>query len=195
MSASGLSLKAKLSKNTVTQLEKDPKRSPTVENAISLADALGVSLSYLALGEDESPKRLGDQNQATAWAPPTSGGERPDLDDSRRRLPQTLAPNAREPALFKLSVTFGDLGYRKGDVVVVDLKRQAKDGDIVLARVMDLSDGSSTVILRRLFSPFLISAGLDENMPVIVADGSRTVIMGVVAASFRAPQLDHSSPI
>jgi transcriptional regulator with XRE-family HTH domain len=189
LSATALSLKANLSKNTVSQLEDDPDRSPSVQNAINLAKVLGVSFSYLALGEEDTV-RTPERDQATPWTPPSGGGERPDLDECRRKLPQTMAPNAREPALFKLNITVTELGYRSGDIIVVDLKKTAKDGDIVLAKVMDLSDGSSSLIVRRLFSPFLISSALDEQLPMIVADGARTTILGVVAASFRTPQLD-----
>lgn len=189
-----LSDKAGLSKNSVSQIEANPDRSPSVENVASLARVLGVPFSYLALGEDDSAKQV-YRDEAIQWVPPAAGGERPDLDDARRRLAQTLAPRAREPLLYKLSVTVATFGYLKGDVLVVDMKRPAKDGDIVLAQMMDLSDGSSSIIVRRLFSPFLISPSQDEPNPVIVADGARTKVTGVVAASFRAPQLDHFNPI
>ena len=192
LSASALSKKAQVSKNYVSQIEDSPTASPSVDNVMKLAKALGVSFTYLALGEEEVGKKS-ERDQATPWTPPAGGGERPDLDDSRRKLPQTMAPNAREPAMYRLNLTFAELGYRKGDIIVVDLKKPATDGDVVLAKVMDLSDGSSRLIVRRLFSPFLISAELDEPIPMIVADGARTVILGVVAASFRAPQLDHPS--
>lgn len=193
LSALALSEKAGLGKNTVKQLEDNPDRSPSVDNAISLARVLGVSFSYLALGDEAEPTQKRTKDQTEPWTPPTAGGERPDLDECRRRLPQTMAPNAREPALYRLNSTLREFGYRRGDIIVVDLKKPAKDGDIVLSRVMDLSDGSSSLIVRRLFSPFLISAELDEPMPMIVADGARTTVLGVVAASFRAPQLDYPS--
>lgn len=194
LSAAVLGEKAGLGKNTVKQLEDDPARSPSVQNAINLAKVLGVSLSYLALGEEDA-EREPEKDQAKPWTPPNAGGERPDLEDARRRLPQTLAPSAREPALYRLSVDIATFGYRQGDILIVDMKKPAKDGDIVLAQMMDLTDGSSSILVRRLFSPFLITPSLDERNPVIVADGARTKVIGVVAASFRAPQLDHSSPI
>lgn len=195
LSASALSKKADLSKNSVSQIEDNPSRSPSVDNVAKLASALGVSFSYLALGLEEEISRGKDVSQATPWTPPTAGGERPDLEDARRKLPQTLAPSAREPSLYKLRISIATFGYMQGDVLVVDLRRPAKDGDVVLAQMMDLADGSSSIIVRRLFSPFLISPALEEPNPVIVADGARTKVIGVVAASFRAPQLDYLSPI
>jgi len=188
-----VSTAAGLSPGAVNDILKNADRSPSVSTIQKLAGQLGVSVSYLI--EGERPNRDVDgfsEPMVEPWAPPPSGGQRPDLKRDLTAIARELAPHARHPALFKLNFGLPDFGHLTGDILIVDLNRRAKDGDIVVATVTDLSTGAGSTIVRRLFSPYLISARLDEEQPVILADGARTVIMGIVCASFRAPDIENS---
>lgn len=189
-SAHEVSVAAGLSKNTVWELETGPRRSPSVKNLQAIARALGVSDVWLMHGDRRNSAGTGfSESMAKPWAPPPPSGERPDRAFDHKAFLRALAPRARHASTFRLSVSLFDFGLIAGDVLIVDLNGKAVDGDIVLANVADLTTGNANTIVRRLFSPYLVSARLDEPDPVILADGTRTQIMGVVCASFRAPQI------
>lgn len=190
LSARELSLKAGLSQSTVNDIERKPDTSPRLSSVEALAQTLGVSLAYLAEGrtDNEGPPGM-RESDAAPWRLPPPSGQRPDLADPQRRLPQLLAPRGRTLETYSLSHDMPGFGLYSGDVLVIDLKTPPEAGDLVLATVVDLSTGSGSTVLRRFLPPYLISGDPTLDRVPLVVDNARTSILGRIAASFRAPDL------
>ena len=81
-------------------------------------------------------------------------------------------------------------GFLPGDVLVVDLNAEPRDGDAVCVQLYDRA-GRAETAFRIYEAPFLVAASHDPELrrPVLV-DNERAVIRGVVIGSFR-PRLTH----
>lgn len=187
-SAREISLRANLGSTFLSELLRDPSRSPTVAKMEALAKALGVDPAWLITGAQPTSNAM-TRSAAEPWTPPDPGGQRQDLAEGRRKLLRTLAPTAGNPAGYALTVSAFPFGLLAGDVLVIDLKAKAQEGDLVIATVADPQTGSAKTVLRRYLPPYLLSPDPEEEEPSLVVDGHRTVINGPVLASFRAPQL------
>lgn len=187
-SARDVSLRAGLGSTFISELFRNPDRSPTIAKMEAIARALGVDPAWLISGASDRVNSL-TRSVAEPWTPPDPGGQRQDLAEGRRKLMRTLAPSALNPAGFALTSSAFPFGLLEGDVLVIDLKAPARDGDLVIATIADPQTGTAKTVLRRYLSPYLLSPDPAEEEPSIVVDGHRTVINGPVLASFRAPQL------
>ncbi len=58
-----LSLKTGISKNTLDKYLSGPKVQPSVDNAVKIAQALGVSVEYLATGKAKIAKKLSAEHE------------------------------------------------------------------------------------------------------------------------------------
>lgn len=190
LSSREIARRARLSENLVSQLLKSPTRSPRVDSVVAVAKVLGVSPAWLVTGETDNS--AGDSVALEPWTPPDPGGQRQDLAARRERLLSTLAPQAQRPAGFRLGRDHHAFGLFTGDVLVIDLKMPASPGDLVVATTADMQNGTARTELRRFLPPYLLSPDPHEPDPQMVVDGQRTVVMGPVLASFRAPQLAGS---
>lgn len=191
-SARAVSLAAGLSPNTVAEIESTPARSPRVEAIQKIARVLGVSVDYLIEGHEREGARDGlSENDAAPWTPRRSAGERPDLADHQRKLAQTLCPDARSPTTYSLRAAMPGFALMKGDVLIVDLNKPARTGDLVLATFTDLTTGTGVTVLRRFLAPYLVANDADSDADMLVVDNARTSIMGVVCGSFRSRQLQE----
>jgi transcriptional regulator with XRE-family HTH domain len=186
-----LSIAAGLSANTVTEIEANPQRSPRISAVQALADALGVSLSYLAEGITGNGARIGfSESDAAPWVPAPSG-QRPDRTEAQTRIARTLAPNSQQVATFEVTTGMPGFNLDRADVLVIDMKAPAAQGDLVVATVANLETAAATTVVRRYLPPYLIPSDSSNARDILVVDGARTVILGKVAASFRAPQLSE----
>lgn len=77
-----------------------------------------------------------------------------------------------------------NVGYRYGDVLIVDFSAAPKVGDIVCAQIYDMNGGAETAF-RLYFKPFLMSSSnsLRHQAPTLIDD--RVDVRGVVVASVR----------
>lgn len=183
-----ISMAAKLSPGTVSELLKNSQRSPSVENLRAIARVLGTSFIWLAEGvrANERPSGFADSDVAP-WIPKSKtdkhGPSAPDLST----ITALLAPKAREAATYITKVGAPLFGLLPGDLLVIDMNTKPRDGDVVLATVADLNTGSGTTVLRKLATPYLLSPDPQDTGLPLVADGNRTVIMGPVVAVARSP--------
>lgn len=117
---------------------------------------------------DAEPFAPGDRNDAATRAILAAKGERNHVD------PWILHSRALEAA-----------GYLPGDILLVDLNENARDGDVVCAQVYDRS-GNAETIFRVLERPFLVAAPL-ERRPIrpLLVDDEQVVVRGVVVATIR----------
>ena len=185
-----ISRAAGLSPGFVNSLKNNPDRDISTANARALFAALGVNPDA-ALSDAEHSKSVHgfSESNVVAWEMPDPGGQRQDLALDRRRIVRALAPNAKNPATFRVLSPPNGFAYRRSDILIVDLNARSDSGDIVLATVADLSTGAGKTVIRRFLSPYLVSPDPDDDEQSLVVDGHRTVIMGPVVGSFRAPQV------
>lgn len=187
-----ISLAAGLSPGTVSELLRDPDRSPSVANLQALASELGTSFMWLAEGKLANDPPSGfSSSAAEPWTSKPSG-ERPDFHTAPETLIKTVAPRARNGSTWRARASAPLFGILSDDVLIVDLKRNAREGEIVLATVADLNTGSATTVLRKLATPYLLSADPADTTSPLVVDGVRTVVMGPVVAVVRSPELTAS---
>lgn len=184
-----ISLAAGVSAGTVSELLRDPQRSPSVETLRAIARELGTSFMWLAEGSlPNDPPRGMRESAAEPWLPRPSG-ERPDLYRSPDDVISVVAPRARHGATWRCKTQAPLFGILPGDILVIDLKRTARDGEIVLANVADLNTGAASTVLRKLATPYLLSADPSDTAPPLVVDGARTVVLGPVVAVIRSADL------
>lgn len=189
-SARQLSIAAGLSPGTVQAIETDPKKSPQLSSVQRIAEELGVSLAYLVEGDTPNARADGlEENDAVPYMLAAPAGQRPDLVEPQRLLPQILAPLGRQLTTYRLRAAMPGFALLPGDVLVVDLKTPPSAGDLVLANVADLAVGSASTVLRRYLPPYLVANDAGADAAPLVVDNHRTSLLGRVAASFRAPQL------
>jgi transcriptional regulator with XRE-family HTH domain len=181
---------AGLNAGMVHDIEANPHKSPRLENVQRIAKVLGVSLSYLVEGAtgNEAPPGFAESD-AEPWMPPRPQGQRPDLAEMQRHLPQMLAPSGRRLTTYRLRTAMPGFALLQGDVLIVDLNTPARQGDLVLATVVDLSTGAGTTLLRRYLPPYLVANDAAADAEMLVVDNHRTSIMGRVSASLRAPEM------
>lgn len=180
-----ISIAAGLAPGTLSDILNNRTRSPSVENVRALARELRVTASWLIEGTGDNRPPGFSEGDLSGWTPPAPSGQRPDLDQTR--LARLLAPRAASPATLRLRHAMPGAGLEAGDIVVIDLKTTARQGDIVAVQVIDMESGEAATMLRRYLPPYL--APLGAGGETYLADGARSSIMGPVVASFRAPQI------
>lgn len=77
-------------------------------------------------------------------------------------------------------------GYLEGDILLVDLNAEPRDGDMVCAQLYDWS-GAATTVFRVFQRPFFLTSPGAPGRPVtpILLDGKAAQVRGVVVASLR----------
>ncbi len=182
---SALARRAGLATTTLTRFLNEPG-SPmlTLRSIAKLAHAAGVQ--PIGLPEAQSSKLRGAgmaESEAEPYQPTTDKG----IDRAVEAL--VAGRNAADPWRLKTNA-LDALGYRAGDIVIVDLNRKSLPGDIVCAQVYQWSAGKAETVFRVLEPPYLIAAPLDPEMaerlrkPLLV-DADRVIIKGVVTETLR----------
>lgn len=165
-------------------------KNPQGAKLRAAADALNVDVDWL-LGA--GPRELiakkngggfAEPAQASAWTPPErrEGDNRPSLDDLLRAL---CPPDAR-PAYLKASATLPAIGIIAGDLVVIDLKRPPRRGEIVTVQRVDEETASAVTVFRRWLDPILVPP---EPSLAIEAELGRPEDCRPVIAVIRAPEI------
>jgi len=182
-----VSLGAGLNAGTVTDILANPDRSPSIDNVIAIARELGTSAAWLITGEGTNEPPGFSDSDVAVWTPQKPGGQRPDLIDTTQKLVRTLAPEARSPSSFRLSRDIPGLNLEADDILNIDSKRPAQNGEMVVATVVDLGSGSGNTVVRLLLSPYLVEPDKSRG-EVLLNDGARTVIMGEHREGRQHPQ-------
>lgn len=185
-----ISRQAGLSAGTLNEILNNPDRSPSVKSVQAIANTLGVSPSWLIDGtvDNQGPRGFAESD-AAPWTPAKSGKNKHLSETKLTEIMAVLAPGSRTPSMMRINLDMPGFSLEAGDIAIIDLNATAQSGDIVVANVVDLGTGSGNTVLRRYLPPYLVHANSSRSDTTIVVDGSRTVIMGPVVASFRAPQV------
>lgn len=108
------------------------------------------------------------------------------LDGSARAIKELCAGrNGRDPWTVRTAL-LDMVGVLPGDVVIVDLSKRAKAGDLVCAQVYDWRADRADTIMRMYDPPFLVSQShtLPSTKPLMVDDDT-VIIKGVIDAVIR----------
>lgn len=122
------------------------------------------------------------ESEASPWIPgkstsPLETAITALIDGNPARTPWTLAGNS-----------LIGLGYRPGDVLIVDLNQQPVPGDIVCAQLYH-RNGADTVF-RAFEHPFLLAAPpAGELVRPILIDNERALVRGTVMATIRPTRM------
>lgn len=157
------------------------------DDAQRYAQALGVDWLWLKHGDD-----LGAHIQQSAKAPQPATGLSEDEEvfrmspsDAGQHKPvvSALFPDRKNADIWQVNTSaLSDAGLLPGDLMIVDLNKQAEDGDAVIAQIYDWKAGKAQTVLRIFRMPYLIGDRLTKPEQV---DNDRVTIKGVVIMSWR----------
>ncbi|CAA0096065.1 Uncharacterised protein [Starkeya nomas] len=170
---------AQVSHTTLTRFDR-PDYSGTLNTLTvqQIAEAMGVEPPG-GINPAELPvRRAGLQRDAEPFAM--------NDDTDPRGAVKALIGNRAGAAPFRMRTRALELrGYLPGDVLIVDMNADPREGDIVCAQVYDFSGNAETVM--RVYEKLVLTAAtLDAELqkPLLV-DGERVVVMGVVTDMVR----------
>lgn len=154
-------------------------QSMSVVRAAAIARALNVDLDRLT-SPDFSERDLGRsrgmaENEAVPWAP------KPAAPGTVAEIAALVAPSARAPETYRMTAAHPAFGIMAGDVLVIDLGREAAAEDLVLVTIPNPESGAQETVLRRFAPPYLISSDPLDARPAILDDGSLPPLRPVVA--------------
>jgi hypothetical protein len=114
------------------------------------------------------------ENEAVPWKP--KAPDRPSVTE----IAALVAPQARAPETYRMTTAHPAFGIMAGDVLVIDLGREAEAEDLVLATIPGLEGGKAETVLRRFAPPYLISSDPLDARPAILDDGTLPPLRPVV---------------
>jgi Peptidase S24-like len=84
-----------------------------------------------------------------------------------------------------------NLGYRRGDMILVDLNATPENGDVVVVQLYDVNRGRAKTLLRLYNFPYLSAASVSgKPHEIITLDAGNVAIKGVVSAMLRLRKTD-----
>lgn len=145
------------------------ERKPSHDLLTRMADVLGVPVGSLF---EEAAEPQGFADPVEHW-----NAEPADL----RLLNRMLETPAAQPDTYRIKKTTTGLGLMAGDLVIIDLGRTAKVGELVIGN--EARDGTAQAFVARWADPWIL---FDENTPPrrIGADQA-TAIYGPVVGVLR----------
>lgn len=175
MSAAALAAKAGISGPTITVFLNNPE----AKHALSARTVSAIEAATgMRFGPDPRPVGF-RQSEAAPWDARRAGTE---LDFLKSAVEKA---NGVDPWVLR-SRALETAGYMPGDIMVVDLNRDARPGDVVCARLHDWARSRAELVFRLWEPPYLVPATMDASLrKVFPVDNETTVIKGVVTASIR----------
>lgn len=117
------------------------------DSAEKYARRFGVSVEWLIYGRGpQKLKRKGGFSEASV--------QPIDMSSYKKMLDHSEVTSSSTP--FAVTIGLPEAGILNGALILVDIKSQAKDGDIVVATRDDREIGTSETMLRRLVGTHLV---------------------------------------
>lgn len=181
LTATAIARKAGLSHTVLTRFLNSPETAGTLETLTigSIAAATGVTAPPDILGAAGQGMREPEARPYEADEAASAGALVPALTamsgHNEHLVPWVMQGRALE-----------HLGWRAGDILMVDLNAEPQAGDVVCAQVYDMDLMRAETVFRLYEPPFLIAAGPDPASLKPLSVGDRAVaVKGVVVATFR----------
>jgi hypothetical protein len=97
-----------------------------------------------------------------------------------------LAPGAVQAALYRVAAAVPLFALLEGDVLIIDLGRHARDGELALIRHTDPETGDNAVsTIMQKAGDYLIAPTPGRVGAVMRLDSNHISVAGPVVASFR----------
>jgi transcriptional regulator with XRE-family HTH domain len=102
-------------------------------------------------------------------------------------MPATITgPNGTTLIPYQISTHLPAISLRAGDILLVDLKKQPVDDDLILVGLTDKDGFQPTTLVRRYRAPWAISLDPDHEDPLINLDTSnRAAWRGTIRSMIR----------
>lgn len=184
---SGLARKAGLATTTLTRFLNDPAapmlQLRSIAKIAHVADVQPIGLPNITEAGTLLAALRGPTGMSESEAEPFQNASGA-LAEAVRML--VSGRNAADP--WRLCTRALEVaGYLPGDIVVVDLNRPAKAGDVVCAQAYRWAEGKADTVFRIYEPPYLIASSWDPafRKPLLV-DNNQVIIKGVVTEMLRA---------
>lgn len=182
ISLTELARRARIAPSTLQRPVNDAEYHGMISGRTMAAVAAVAGLNVM-----EFPARM--RGLAEADATPFTYDDRNDAADNLNRAVRELVRgrNGRDPWVMR-SYALEMAGVLPGDIMILDMNRQAKPRDIVCAQIYDWSGSKSETVFRLFDPPYLMTHSIRTGIEKPVAvDNATVIIKGVVVAVLRAP--------
>ena len=105
-----------------------------------------------------------------------------DPQDPQRAWRTIFGKAAMTPATFELLHEHHGFGLFAGDVLICDMSRMPKPGELAIISFYDEEHASAVTLLRRYLPPHLVSCDITENPPLRVDEAGVTVRYPVIGS-------------
>lgn len=186
-----ISLRATGSPDTIRNWQRSLRdgKTPNPQTAKlnAIIEALGLDLS----NPDDQPeiRTAAAYGLSESAVPYTFTAHATDSSDPQASLRAIWGTACTTPATYRLATAMPAFGLAAGDVLVADLARLPRPGELALVTIADESDASATTVVRRYLPPYLAAGTLDtENSPLRVDHPGVTVRYPVVGTIRGLPE-------
>lgn len=133
------------------------KKLPSYTMTMRITDYLGMTSDELfAAMKGDARGAAVPQRPGTGFAEPEATPFQWPTKTSEARLYRALAPTAQRPSSLLVNRAIAEWGILRGDIVIIDLGREARSGDLVAATLSDAATDEHTTLMRRLALPWLV---------------------------------------
>lgn len=183
VTASELARRANRAPSTINRFLNDPDYDGILSPPV-IADIAKVA----SIKPMEFPGRRAGfgEVEAVPFEPPENVSA---IDGSIRAIRELCSARAGRDPWRMQSAVLDMAGILPGDVIIVDLNKRPKSGDLVCAQVYDWRAKTADTIMRLYDAPFLVSQShtMPSAKPLMV-DDETVVIKGVIDAVLRVRQ-------
>lgn len=152
------------------------KKNPSVETLQAMADALGVPVSAIIAGGDDTQPPTG---LAEAQAEPFRAAQSSPIREAIAALSRAI----RRPDTYRVRNADAALALCAGDVLIIALGATPAPGALVIATIANLDSGEAATIVRRYVPGWLFGAG----QPMAIEDKQNSVgVLGTVVSVIRS---------
>jgi transcriptional regulator with XRE-family HTH domain len=181
--ATELARRAGVNQTTLTRFLHNPDHP--YDMSARTRDAIARVVGLVASGPIAAPRPPAAgfyEPDAVDWQPDMA--EKDDVFADFLRTAQVSRPHL---APFVLRThALEALGWRSGDIVLVDLNERAQPGDLVCAQLYDWPRNRADTLFRILQPPFLLAGPANGQMArPLVVDDQNIIVKGVVVSTFR----------
>lgn len=162
--------------------------------AMNLAEVLGplgvsrdkiLALAGSFSGPQPEPDVTGfSEDAARPWS--ASGDRKHDVDAAIR----AIAPTALRPSTYQMAMPIPEMGFLKGDIIIIDTKRLPDPGEMTLGNAIT-ENGWGVTVIGRYLPPLLFTAESLTKGTVIDTTKGNVSIFHPIVGCFRSITIDE----
>lgn len=154
---------------------------------IAIADALDVSVEWLTAGgaEPNPPPQPSPASGFAEQAVPFTFSPAPARADSAIPYISSLFGDEVTPATYRLNVDLPAFALCANDVLVIDMSRLPRVGELAVARITDENSATASTIIVRYLPPFLAAGAHSSGKDMLRVDDPGVTIRFPVIGSLR----------